>query len=472
MEALNRSINPNPCLGKTCGNNCQDISDDKRKSIFDHFWSLSPQRKKDWLVGMTSKSDVKRKRSKESCFRENTFNYFINDGEGRRKVCKKFLVKTLDVSLKYVTYTLSNAYLGSSKDEARGKLVPANKTPQIVKESAINFIKSLPALPSHYCRKDSTRLYLPTEFKNIKNLYRIYKEAQTSLGIDVVGEKVFREIFSKDFNIGFHFPKKDKCVKCLRFEGKDVNENPEFLSHLKEKEASKNSLAFHRELVKKNKSILCTSFDLQKVLNTPHGHSMLLFYSRKYTVYNLCFYESFTRSGFCYTWGETEGKRGGNEIATILQKYIANVDSRGSIKKIILYSDSCPGQNKNKIVLAAIHNALLQAHNIETIQMNYLLPGHTEMTVDSIHATIENSVRNTIIWAPSQWATVFQLARKEPGQYNVECLSHRDFKNFEEFSEKYFKGNLSGKISKIQVATFKKIVSKSYDDQNQYDGRC
>lgn len=42
------------------------------------------------------------------------------------------------------------------------------------------------------------------------------------------------------------------------------------------------------------------SFDLQKVLNTPHGNNMLLFYSRKYAVYNLCFYESITRNGFCF----------------------------------------------------------------------------------------------------------------------------------------------------------------------------
>ncbi|CAB3243640.1 unnamed protein product [Arctia plantaginis] len=451
-----RSLKPNPCLGKNCGNDCNNVSEEKRKNIFDYFWGLPSQRKKDWLVGMTAKTDVKRKRSKDSGVRHNTYFYYINDGEGRRKVCKKFLVDTLGVSPKYVSYTLANASSGLSKEESRGKTVPKNKTPHSVKESAINFIKSLPALPSHYCRKDSTRLYLPTEFKNIKNLYRIYKQSKTSDGIDVVGEKIFRDIFTKDFNIGFHVPKKDKCVKCLRFEGQNEKENPEMLSHLKEKKASKDRLAFHRELSKKNNAMLCTSFDLQKVLNTPHGESMLLFYSRKYTMYNLCFYESGTRNGFCYTWGETEGKRGGNEIATILQKYIAEVDSRGSVTNLILYSDSCPGQNKNKIVLAAIHSALLETKHIETIQMNYLLPGHTEMTVDSIHATIENSVRNTIIWAPSQWPTVFQLARKDPGPYYVETLTHNDFMNYEEFSEKYFKGNLTGKISKVRVATFKK----------------
>lgn len=65
--------------------------------------------------------------------------------------------------------------------------------------------------------------------------------------------------------------------------------------------------------------------------------------------------------------------------------------------------------------------------NLETIKMNYLLPGHTEMTVDSIHATIENSVRHTTVWAPSQWLTICQLARKDPGPYQVEGLTHEEF---------------------------------------------
>lgn len=96
----------------------------------------------------------------------------------------------------------------------------------------------------------------------------------------------------------------------------------------------------------------------KKVLTT-HGNSMLLFYARKFSVYNLCFYENITRKGFCFIWNESEAKRGANEVPTILNKYIQDVDKRKSIRNLILYSDSCPGQNKNKIVLAAVHNALL-----------------------------------------------------------------------------------------------------------------
>lgn len=451
-----KNIKPNPCLEKNCPYKCKEITQEKRMAIFKYFWELSTERKKQWLISMSSKQAIKRKRSKDSNYRNNTFFYFINDGEGRRQVCLKFLMNTLDISQKYIYYTLTTQDFGMAKEEARGKCIPTNKTSDTIKESAKSFIKRLPAIPSHYCRKDSTKLYLPVEFKNIKNLYRCYKEDQTSKGVDVVSEKIFRLIFTTDFNIGFHVPKKDKCIKCLRFEGQKPEDCAELQTHLDEKEASKKRLECHRQLGKENPSILCTSFDLQKVLNTPHGNNMLLFYSRKYAVFNLCFYESITRNGFCFIWGESEAKRGANEIATIIQKYIQNVDSRGNIKFLILYSDSCPGQNKNKVVLATIHNALLQSENLEAIQINYLLPGHTEMSVDSIHSTIEQSVRNITVWAPSQWATICQLARKELAPYNVENLTHEDFLNFDDMSDKYFKGNLVGKISKIRTATFKK----------------
>lgn len=53
--------------------------------------------------------------------------------------------------------------------------------------------------------------------------------------------------------------------------------------HLAEKDKSKQDFTF-----------VYTSFDLQKMLNTPHGDSMFLFYSRKYTIYNEIFYKSGT----------------------------------------------------------------------------------------------------------------------------------------------------------------------------------
>lgn len=458
-ETNPKKVKENPCKAeKKCPHNCHEISEERRQSIFDFYYSLSSQRKRDWLVATSQAAEVKRKRSKDNASRRlKTYTYFINEGEGRRQVCQKFLLHTLDLSQRFVHYTVANAEANLSKTDMRGKHVPANKTTALVKKSVVDYIQNLPAVPSHYCRKDSTRLYLPQEFKNLTHLYQLYKTDFSSKGKDYVGEKVFKNIFTTEFNITFHVPKKDKCKKCVSFANNPTdNTEDEKKIHLKDAEDSKERFKFHQNITKHHTHTLCVSFDLQKVLNTPFGESMLFYYSRKYCVYNLTFYESATREGYCYSWGEKDGKRGGNEIATILLKYIKMVDDRQTVKNLLLYSDSCAGQNKNKIVFAAVHTALQECQHIETIQMNFLLPGHTSMPVDSIHAVIENSVKNTVIHAPSQWSTVFTLARKNPKPYNVEVLKCADFVAWDSISDKYFKNNLAGKISQIRVITFKK----------------
>lgn len=79
------------------------------------------------------------------------------------------------------------------------------------------------------------------------------------------------------------------------------------------------------------------------------------------------------------------------------------------------------------------------------------------MPVDSIHSVIEKSVANNIIWAPSQWATVFMLARKNPKPYHVHILTHKDFCGWDSVGDRYFKGNLTGKISKVILVIIKYV---------------
>lgn len=183
---------------------------------------------------------------------------------------------------------------------------------------------------------------------------------------------------------------------------------------------------------------------------------MLLYYSRKLAVYNLCFYENGTRKVFCFYRDESNGNRGANEVGTILHKYIKSVDARRNIKRLLLYCDCCPGQNRNRTVMGMIHQTLQECDNIETIQLNFLLTGHTYMPVDSSHAVIENHLKHTTVYAPSQWFTIFLTARKNPSPFNVERMCYEQFKKWDNIGDKYFKGNLTGKISKVRIATFKR----------------
>ncbi|CAG5023389.1 unnamed protein product [Parnassius apollo] len=184
-----KCLQPNPCSGKKCGNNCENISDERRQQVFDHFWKLTVDRRRNWLVNLTQKLAVKRKGT-NSDTRVNTFKYHINEGEGRRVVCLQFLAATLDISAKSIYHTVKNSEWGCAKEDLRGKCIPPNKTKPDTIENVVKFIKSLPAVPSHYCRHDSSRVYLPQEFKNIPNVYSIYKKRLEGDGVDFVSEKI------------------------------------------------------------------------------------------------------------------------------------------------------------------------------------------------------------------------------------------------------------------------------------------
>ncbi|KAJ0172677.1 hypothetical protein K1T71_011816 [Dendrolimus kikuchii] len=224
------------------------------------------------------------------------------------------------------------------------------------------------------------------------------------------------------------------------------NNNPEKQKEKKEHEIEKAEsyarFKVHKNIYKDDPSTLCTSFDLEKVLNTPYAQSMLLCYSKKLAVYNLCIYENRSRKVFSYYWDESNGKRGAKEIASILHKYIQSVEARGNrnlhVTRLLLYCDCCPGQNRNRTVLAMLHSSLQECKNIDTIQINFLLTGHTYMPVNTVHFT------------------VFATARQEPAPFAVERLNYEDFYRWDSVSDKYFKGNLTGKISKIRIMTFRK----------------
>ena len=310
-------------------------------------------------------------------------------------VCKQFFLQTLGIRPRLVEYSIHNAVNGFAKQDSRGNHRAHNKTRDCVTETVRCFIRSLPAVPSHYCRASTNRLYLPSSLQNLKRLYLGYKlhmQQQTvgnsQLNTSVASQNVFESVFRNEFNIGFHGPKKDKCSKCEKFKNipTEMRSNDiiqEYEQHQAEKQATYAEHKHDQQLRTENSDVLCASFDLQKVLSTPYGDSVLLFYARKYSVYNFSIYESCTRRGFCYVWGEADAKCGAFEISTCLYKWLTSVDNLQLAKKVILYCDCYSGQNRNRVVVAMLRYALINCNYIETVHLKFLLPGPVDSNSSS-----------------------------------------------------------------------------------------
>ncbi|CAH1099160.1 unnamed protein product [Psylliodes chrysocephalus] len=355
--------------------------------------------------------------SRRKCSKE----YFLPVDGKKIQVCQQFFLATLSITQKKIRYLDENkTEMRTAKPENRGHKEPKNKTPIEVMQTIDSFIKLLPAVPSHYCRAKSTKRYLPVELKNTVNLYRTYKQHCIENTYKFVTERLFRVIFKRNYNIGFHLPKKDKCSTCEGEKNKMEKNLDLMKAHLIEKEASKNLHKKEQERAKEDPS-----------------------------------------------FGEQDGKRGANEICSNLCKYLKIVDDRQTVKTVSLIFDSCPGQNKNHQVISAIVWFLLVvAKNIEDVFITYLLPGHTYMPVDSVHATIQNKVRIQVIWAPSEWPTVIRNSRQDK-PYNIIKLMYNEFSDFKVLQASIFPDNIKFTDSgaPIQFCKIRRFAFKKGSDK-------
>jgi len=465
-----KKVQVNPCANKNCQNKCKNkFSEEDRQKLFTEFWSSGdPIRQKDYILGCVRTIDIKRKRVEGISRRNISKEYSLTFKDERKIVCLQFILSTLDITKKFLYYTVDNASPAKilSKLDKRGKHVPINKKSEDTLKSIDEFIQKLPAVKSHYCRASSNRKYLPTEIENVGRLYKIDTSYCTSNKLEIISKTMFRKIFYTKYNIGFHKPKKDKCRFCSKYENimsaRELTEEEQKLKsiHEEEKTAVKEMFLFDQNLSKANGNFLCASFDLQKVLNTPQGQNMNLYYSRKYSMFNLTVYESGPQNAIAYLWGETNGGRGCNEIVTCIYKYLLGLDEKRLYKSVALYCDSCCGQNKNRAMIAMLYNTKFE--HIEEVKLTFLLPGHTYMPVDSVHATIERFTRNKTVWSPSQWSTLITNSRINPSPIEVRNVQYTEFNDWKTLAKQYFTLNLKTtdneflQITKVKSFLFNK----------------
>ena len=216
---------------------------------------------------------------------------------------------------------------------------------------------------------------------------------------------VYRSVFCSEFNLSFHQPKKDQCTKCEQYENANEEEKiklcNEYNEHIERKNRACSEKMADKEKATADNSVTALTVDSQSVLSTPCGNVSSLYYTRKLSVYNFTVYDQVSGDEFCYVWNETLGEWGANEIGSMLCMYI-NQHIPKETKHLVITSDSTVSQNRNQYVTAMLLYAV-QTTSLESIEQEFLEPGHTEMEVDSMHAAIDSVRKNIKVNIPSEW---------------------------------------------------------------------
>jgi hypothetical protein len=99
----------NPCKNSKCQNKCNEFSEEERRQLCAHYWDLQDtKRQRDFLSSCIKIADVKRRRTEkgDGSRRHSTYEYYMKKGNDEFRVCKQFMLATLDIGKKNLLSTL------------------------------------------------------------------------------------------------------------------------------------------------------------------------------------------------------------------------------------------------------------------------------------------------------------------------------------------------------------------------------
>lgn len=100
-------------------------------------------------------------------------------------------------------------------------------------------------------------------------------------------------------------------------------------------------------------------------------------------VYNVGCHELSSDSAFMYSWDETVASRGSQEIASCLIEHFCNKVPRNN-DHVIMFSDSCGGQNRNiKVALMCMKFLQEEQTSIKVIDQKFMTSGHSFLPNDA-----------------------------------------------------------------------------------------
>lgn len=344
--------------------------------------------------------------------------------------CSVFVITFRIIDLALSKKSSSGVFIGF--DGRKGRPAP-NATKAEVVNHVKKHIDSFPRIESHYCRKDSKKLYLPPDL-NITELYRLYLTEYCPKDniTEPVKDGVFRSIFkSYEPPLATYIPKKDQCSICNQYkdaEDKTVLEEAYQTHKRREKETMQMK---KDEMQTKNANQITATFDLQAVLLIPFAGDSQIYYKRKLSVYNFTVFDS-DANDYCYLWNECNGKKGSSEIGTGLSYYMKNLPQ--NVTHMVTYCDTCGGQNRNQYI-SALMLYTVNKSQIQTIDMKFMESGHTYLEADSMHATIERARKHKKVYTTREWGLLIEMARKKPKPYVVKVLEYSDILNLNELGK-------------------------------------
>ncbi|XP_050497796.1 uncharacterized protein LOC126878976 [Diabrotica virgifera virgifera] len=364
------------------------------KQEYDKFYEVSSYDAQRALIcAMVQEGPIKRKRKQNSTKKMHSRVYNING----HVVCKTFLLQTLRISSAKVDNALKSKKRIEGVKDLRGRAGGKNKISEERLQEILEHIEQFPKYKSHYAREKTSSIYLRAD-TTLPIMYDLYKQQVNN---SPVSFSKYKNVFLTHFNFRRKPLKKDTCNLCDKLEilinnsatEEQVKCKTERDNHIDSAEEARQALNADRKRAKFDEQLEVLCFDMEKTLPLPRIPTNVVFYKRQLWLYNLGIHTAKHNKGHCYVWLEGEAGRGAQEVGSCLFRHVLKARDMEACKHLILWSDSCGGQNRNiKIVLML--NAIFDVHPLlERITLRLLTSGHSFLPNDTDFGDIECALK-------------------------------------------------------------------------------
>lgn len=448
-----------------------------RKSEFEKYWSLKSYNcQNNYIAAAVGEVPKKRNYGRNTERRNFSRSYKIAD----KIVCREMFIKTFGISPCRVNTALKKFHGRSPLVDQRGiKQGGKNKTAENKVEEVINQIKKIPTYISHYSRNKTDAKFLPPDV-TISKMYEMYsKEFENPVSITK-----YKNIFYSNFNLRTKTLKKDTCNICdslkMQIDNEKIDEKKQELTekhrkHIKEAENAQHLRREDFKTAKERNEYECLTFDLEKTLPLPRIPTNIVFYKRQLWVYNAGVHSGSENRGYCYVWAEGTAGRGSQEVGSCLMKHINEKHVSSKVKHLILWSDSCGGQNRNIKLTLMLKSILHSSEHLTDITLKFLYTGHSFLPNDSDFSDIESALKHQQrMYLPSDYINVMKNCRKKQPLVVTE-MSSKDFFGIANVEKNITNRKISVSGEKINWLTIRSIkITKDepfilYIQQNSFD---
>lgn len=337
---------------------------------------------------------------------------------GSKRVCKKSFCEMLKVLSCAINSALVKFHEGSLKHKRGGA---HNNLSDENKELIVKHIESFPRYISHYRREQSSALYLDPEL-TLASMYRLFLEKCQKYHPDLVkppSESSYTRIFH---SLGYKIKnlKADTCKTCDVFNCKITNAGPEARKklemvrdgHWAKAEALRAQMNFDFALGKEDEKVQRLCYDLEKTFGLPKASTGDWYYCCNFSMFNLDIHDAKTDKGYFHTWKENQAGRGAQEVGSCVIKFL-DKHLQPEAEDLILWSDSCGGQNRNRIMCLMLHHWLSKQTKLERITLRFLQSRHSFNLCDTDFGSVEKAMnKRQNVFLPSKILQIMQSCRQ------------------------------------------------------------